>query len=137
MRGCPFIRRRNICMSVSRAALTVLVLICWALQVCATPTAFFASLPVGEWTDIPNSALALSPLFGPYQGCARGIEGPSSIYNSWGSGALDTHADRLLIRGGGHAAYGGNEIYAFNFRTLQWERPFNGSPPETIPCAPP
>ncbi len=41
---------------------------------------------------------------------------------AWSGAALDTNADRLLVWGGGHADYSGNEVYAFDLRTLRWTR---------------
>jgi uncharacterized repeat protein (TIGR01451 family) len=48
--------------------------------------------------------------------------------NAWSGGAYDTHQDRLLIWGGGHNDYGGNEIYAFDVNTLSWSRIWGPSP---------
>ena len=36
------------------------------------------------------------------------------VVNAWSSGALDTKRNRLIIHGGGHTDYEGNEIYALN-----------------------
>jgi len=41
---------------------------------------------------------------------------------AWNSGAYDTTRDRLLIWGGGHKDYSGNELYAFNVNSLSWAR---------------
>src|SRR5437879_4912946 len=64
-------------MSLQRLALAFFLLTGWTVGMCAGATPYFASLPVGEWVDIPNSALGLSPLFGPYppETCVNGIEG--------------------------------------------------------------
>jgi hypothetical protein len=40
----------------------------------------------------------------------------------WSGGAFDTRRDRLLVWGGGHSGYAGNELYAFDLRTLKWQR---------------
>ena len=48
--------------------------------------------------------------------------GVGGITVAWNGGAFDSKRDRLIIWGGGHNAYGGNEIYAFDLRTLKWER---------------
>lgn len=34
----------------------------------------------------------------------------------------DSTRDRLVVWGGGHGAYAGNEIYAFNINALTWTR---------------
>jgi hypothetical protein len=36
---------------------------------------------------------------------------------AWGGGAHDTKRDRLIVWGGGHGDYGGNELYAFDVNT--------------------
>lgn len=48
-----------------------------------------------------------------------GVEG---VIDLWNSGAYDTNRDRLMVWGGGHNGYGGNEIYAFDVNQLKWER---------------
>jgi hypothetical protein len=47
---------------------------------------------------------------------------------AWSGGAYDTKRDRLIIWGGGHGDYGGNEIYAFDINTLTWARIWGPSP---------
>ena len=41
-----------------------------------------------------------------------GYEGCSAVINDWSSGAYDSAHNRLLIAGGGHHGYFGNEVYA-------------------------
>jgi len=36
-------------------------------------------------------------------------------YNAWSSGAIDTSRHRLIVKGGGHSDYHGNEVYALNY----------------------
>lgn len=45
---------------------------------------------------------------------------PSII--AWSGGAYDTLRDRLLVWGGGHNDYYGNEVYAFDIATMGWQR---------------
>ena len=42
-----------------------------------------------------------------------------AITGAWNGAALDTKRNRLLVTGGGHLDYAGNEIYAFDFGTLE------------------
>lgn len=42
--------------------------------------------------------------------------------DAWGGGAYDTTRDRLMVWGGGHNNYGGNEMYAFDIATMKWLR---------------
>jgi len=74
------------------------------------------SLKPGEWYEIPDSklrAVAMSPSPG---GTISGI------MSAWSSGAYDTKRDRLIIWGGGHGDYAGNEIYVFSMKSFRWTR---------------
>ncbi len=59
-----------------------------------------------------------------------------SVMDAWGGGAYDTKKNRLIIWGGGHADYVGNEVYAFNLEevtsqgTGRWRRL---TTPSTVP----
>ncbi|HMO46574.1 MAG TPA: Ig-like domain-containing protein [Rubrivivax sp.] len=48
--------------------------------------------------------------------------GPYSILDAWSSMAWDSNRGSLIIWGGGHANYPGNEIYRWNADQLLWER---------------
>lgn len=48
--------------------------------------------------------------------------GPTCIFACWAGGALDSDHEQLVIWGGGHQGYGGNELYAFKLSTLTWSR---------------
>ncbi len=69
----------------------------------------------GEWYRVPNSHLS-AVLPNPIP---AGNTGPPSLMIAWNSGAYDTTRDRLLIWGGGHKDYSGNELYAFNVNSLR------------------
>ena len=89
------------------------------------------NLKPGEWYEVPNSALGKSgvlPIPTP-PGCC----GYAAIISAWNGGAYDTKRDRLIIWGGGHGDYAGNEIYAFDIHTLKWSRiwgPSSSFPPD-------
>jgi hypothetical protein len=51
-----------------------------------------------------------------------GGTGVAAVMNAWGGAAFDTKRHRLLVTGGGHADYCGNEVYAFDLATLKWTR---------------
>lgn len=51
-----------------------------------------------------------------------GVVGPSAVMDAWCGGAYDTKRNRLIVWGGGHNDYWGNEIYIFRMDTLVWER---------------
>ncbi len=80
-------------------------------------------LQPGHWYEIPNSRLSAvlpSPL-------PPGNTGPDSIMDTWNGGAYDSKRDRLVVWGGGHLDYGGNELYVFDVTTFQWTRLTNPS----------
>ena len=47
---------------------------------------------------------------------------PRKIITAWGSMAWDANRRQLIIWGGGHANYAGNEVYRFDAATLRWQR---------------
>jgi hypothetical protein len=47
---------------------------------------------------------------------------PATIINAWSSFAWDSNRGDLLLFGGGHANYAGNEVYRWKGATQQWER---------------
>ncbi|MCA9622250.1 MAG: hypothetical protein KC731_24670 [Myxococcales bacterium] len=73
-------------------------------------------IPPGSWYEVPGSemqaVIPMPPL--PNQG------GVGSIMSAWSGGAYDEAGERLLVWGGGHADYSGNEVYAFDLNTLSW-----------------
>jgi hypothetical protein len=85
-------------------------------------------LAPGHWYEVPNSRLDAidpedNPVYNPnYPGNApwHGVGGLRMIMGAWSGGTMDTERSRLLIWGGGHADYAGNEIYAFSLETLKW-----------------
>jgi hypothetical protein len=102
---------------------------------CAGPSASgamaqrIAAMKPGEWLELTANAAgtvsgtALSRVFPPQEGHpAWGYIGPRGVTDAWGGGAFDPTRDMLVVAGGGHADYGGNEVYGFSLRTLEWER---------------
>ena len=69
-------------------------------------------LKPGEWYQVPNSHL--------YD--VRPSGWSANVMEPWSGGAFDTKRDRLLVWGGGHGDYSGNEIYAFDLAQLKWIR---------------
>jgi len=51
------------------------------------------------------------------------------VIDAWGGGAVDTLRNRLIVFGGGHSDYAGNEIYAVNLLSSTVQRITNPSPP--------
>lgn len=77
----------------------------------------------GEWKEIGTNTVR-SVLFdysssSTPDGFRAGVQG---LMDAWSGGAYATDRHRLYINGGGHRDYDGNEWYAFNMYTQQWER---------------
>ncbi len=78
--------------------------------------------PANSWIEIPNSALIhVAPKPGQFPK-TWSVSGPATVVSAWCGAALDTKRDRLVIWGGGHADYHGNELYAFDVQKLAWQR---------------
>src|SRR5213593_285726 len=81
-----------------------------------------ATMPADSWLVAPNTNMsAVTPVNGQFAG-TWGTDGPWAVIAAWGGGALDTQRSRLVLWGGGHADYYGNELYAFDIPTLTWSR---------------
>jgi len=76
-----------------------------------------------HWLEVPDSHLRKVAFKWPkgitYRRNSIGVAG---VIICWCGGAYDTKRDRLIVWGGGHSAYAGNEIYVFDVRRLKWER---------------
>jgi len=71
------------------------------------------SPPIG-WTALPSSAMSrVAP---------PGARGVAAVVEAWSGAAFDSRRERLVLWGGGYSDYHGNELYAFDLRTLSWER---------------
>lgn len=78
-------------------------------------------LTAGQWTEIPNSAMQSAVYSGSLAASLHGTTGPSAIMSAWGGACLDTKRDVIMVWGGGHSDYSGNEVYGFNLRTNTWK----------------
>jgi hypothetical protein len=87
----------------------------------STPTSI-AALEAGKWMELPNTKIR-SVLPDPaQQGYAP------SLVQAWNGGTVDTLRNRLLVWGGGHADYWGNEMYALDLASLTIQRIVEPSP---------
>lgn len=84
--------------------------------------AWLAGITAGTWGSLPNSTLSTSGV--GWSGTSPGGSGNyQSIVTAWGGGVLNTvgcyydaafHSGTfMVIWGGGHADYAGNEVYAY------------------------
>lgn len=71
------------------------------------------------WTELPGTKLGDSFFDWSSQGGAPGVVGEAGI-TAFSGAAFDTTRNRLIIHGGGHGDYGGQEIYAFDMDTFTW-----------------
>ena len=78
-----------------------------------TTTWSFGWKSLGGLTQLNQAGLC--PKGTQYDSILR-TEGCSAVVRDWASGILRTASDQLMITGGGHTGYGGNELYAL---TLQ------------------
>lgn len=81
-----------------------------------------ADLQPGQWLELPNTKIR-SVLPNPLPS-----GWPAAIVEAWNGGAVDTARSRLLMWGGGHHDYLGNEIYALDLPTMKMRRLVEGSP---------
>ena len=89
----------------------------------------------GQWYEVPGSHLRdVAPKEGQFSG-TWGVEGPPAVINDWSGGAYDSKRDRLMVWGGGHGGYAGNEIYVFDLGTLAWKRLNSPSTPPGVDVA--
>lgn len=74
----------------------------------ATPVGGWAKVSLGTWSDVfPEPR---------YSG------NPGSIAYAWGSMAWDSQRGNLILWGGGHANYAGNEVYQWSAASGLWSR---------------
>jgi hypothetical protein len=59
---------------------------------------------------------------GPLASAIAGSNGVSAVLYAWSGGIYDTADDALIVWGGGHNDYYGNEVYAFALKSLAWSR---------------
>ncbi|MCC7385535.1 MAG: hypothetical protein IT384_27035 [Deltaproteobacteria bacterium] len=69
-------------------------------------------LPADSWFEAPDTAIR--PL------CPPNIDGCANIINAWSGGAWDDVHRRMLVFGGGHGDYAGNELFGFDLATMTW-----------------
>ena len=65
----------------------------------------------------------------------EGALGCTAVTLAWGGAAFDTTRNRLIIWGGGHSDYFGNEVYALNLETATVQRLNNPSPNPPTSCS--
>ena len=89
------------------------------------------TLEPGHWYEVPNSRLSS---FFPSP-TPPGSTGPTAVMSAWSGGTYDTRRNHLIVHGGGHGDYAGNEIYAFDIATFKWSRLWGPTPNASIPSS--
>lgn len=69
------------------------------------------------WHELPGTALTKAMVNGhsicpPEEPSIHGVSGCGAVIRAWGSAVADTKRNRLILWGGGHNDYYGNELYA-------------------------
>ena len=87
------------------------------------PAALRAQIPgTNGWSDISNTQI--DP--GHNGGLVCNPPNPNSqchnVIDAWNSGVMDTLRNRMIIWGGGHGDYAGNEVYAINLNPASAQR---------------
>ena len=85
------------------------------------------------WHEIPNTQLAPHCPSTPE---IQGNTGCQSVIIAWNGGVADLKRDRLIIWGGGHSDYYGNEVYALDLRRSTMERLTDPSPVSNVNSCP-
>ncbi len=83
-----------------------------------------ASAPAGSWIKVNINRF--EDVWTPVAQRARlndvPMGNPGKIITAWGAMTWDDNRRQLIIWGGGHADYAGNDVYRFDAGTLRWER---------------
>jgi hypothetical protein len=91
-----------------------------------------AAMKPGTWRELEGTRIR--EVFPKREGHpAWAVQGPDAVTNNWGGAAFDTKRNILVVTGGGHNDYGGNEVYHFSLETLRWTRATEPSPVEPVP----
>ena len=80
------------------------------------------------WLRIDAPLTSVAPA-GAEAAAIRCTDGPSGVVAAWSGAAYDERRHRLMVWGGGHRNYCGNEVYGFDVDALRWERLTEPSPP--------
>lgn len=81
----------------------------------------------GEWLELAGASPGpTAPARDGHP--AWGVIGPRAVTDAWGGAAFDPTRGVLVITGGGHADYGGNEVYEFDLASRHWRRATDPSP---------
>lgn len=81
------------------------------------------SMPAGQWMKVSENLYSdvwTPPALEPLKHLS--VSSPFSIIAAWSSFAWDTRRGDLILYGGGHANYSGNDVYRWRSTSMFWER---------------
>jgi hypothetical protein len=85
------------------------------------------------WHEIPETKLASHC---PNDPAVEGNSGCRAVINAWNGGVADEKRDRLILWGGGHSDYFGNEVYALDLNKSTLSRLTEPSPVANVMSCP-
>jgi hypothetical protein len=74
------------------------------------------------WCQLINTRLASVCPDAKQYSAIQGNEGCSGVINDWSGGIADTKRNRLIVWGGGHHGYFGNEVFALDLNRVVMQR---------------
>jgi hypothetical protein len=80
------------------------------------------AMPADSWFEVPSSVFTDFCRPVGYQEPPDDAYRCGNVIEAWGGGVFDHAAQKMIVWGGGHNDYFGNEVYAFNPSTFLWER---------------
>ncbi|MGA8073429.1 MAG: kelch repeat-containing protein [Candidatus Acidiferrales bacterium] len=89
-----------------------------------------ASIPAAlGWFEVPDSKLQAACPPNDFHGTKYAFASNcSAVVRAWSGGIADTRRNRMILWGGGHSDYAGNEVYAFDLGALRLTRLNDPSP---------
>ncbi len=78
-----------------------------------------ATAEEGTWITVPGN---FNDVWPDLDELPARVTTPKAIIAAWGAMAWNPNAGQILITGGGHANYSGNDVYAWSIATLSWSR---------------
>jgi len=111
--------------NVTRVAVAVAVVVAAAVTPASALAHPFDDLPAGHWMEVANNTIRdLDPC--PGGRCSYSADqGVVAVTRAWNGGAFASgfgELGGLVVFGGGHNAYFGNELYVFDVASMQWSR---------------
>jgi hypothetical protein len=76
-------------------------------------------MPADSWLEIDTGYMSVCD--SPEGSDWHAVSGCGGLF-SWSGGAFDHASRQMLLFGGGHDDYAGNEVFAFSTKTLTWAR---------------